>query len=491
MPRKAPLDMSPEQFRQIGHQLVDDIAGFIGSLPDRPVTTGEPPSKIQELVGTGSLPIHGSDAGELVRETSELLFNHSLFNGHPKFLGYITSSAAPIGMLADMLAAAINPNVGGWSLSPVATEIERQTIRWIAELVGYNTDCGGVLVSGGNMANMTCFLAARKAKASWPLTKEGMSGGKSMIVYCSAETHTWINKAVDIAGMGTDAVRWIETDTDNRINVAALRLAIRKDTEKGKKPFMVIGTAGSVSTGAIDPLRELSEICQKHDLWFHVDGAYGAFAACTKGADDDLKSLHNADSMALDPHKWLYAPLEVGCALVRNEETLSDTFSFHPPYYKFDGVAGEKTVSMVDFSLQNSRGFRALKVWLALRQVGREGYEQMISDDISLSKKMADAIKKSNELELFSQSLSIVTFRYVPNDLDILEEKRQEYLNDLNTRILTIIQEGGELFLSNAIIGGDYLLRACIVNFRTDESDVSAVSEIITRVGREVSAETH
>ena len=334
----------------------------------------------------------------LLERTAQLLFEHSLFNAHPRFFGYITAAPAPIGVLGDFLAAAVNANVGAWTLSPAATEIESQTVRWIASLIGYPADCGGLLVSGGNMANVVCFLAARTAKAGWDVRADGVAraSGQRLRVYGSAETHTWIQKAADIGGIGTESIRWIPTDEKLRMDVSALLRQIEADRAAGDVPCMVVGTAGSVSTGAVDPLREIGAVCREHDVWFHVDGAYGGFAAALPDAPDDLRGLTTADSVAVDPHKWLYAPLEAGCALVRDSELLRAAFAYHPPYYHFN----EQATNYVDFGPQNSRGFRALKVWLALRHVGAAGYRTMIADDIRLSRAMADAVRRNEDLQL-------------------------------------------------------------------------------------------
>ena len=219
--RQAPLAMSSEEFRELGAQLIDRIADFIDSLPQRPVTRAESPAVVrQALAAHRTLPERGADPAQLLHHAADLLFDHSLFNGHPRFWGYITSSAAPIGALGDLLAAAVNPNVGAWLLSPMASEMEGQTIRWIAEMLSYPVDCGGLFVSGGNMANLVCFLAARQAKAAWDVRTKGMDGTR-LRVYCSKETHTWIQKAADIAGMGTDAIRWIPVDEEMRVNLTA------------------------------------------------------------------------------------------------------------------------------------------------------------------------------------------------------------------------------------------------------------------------------
>ena len=485
MPRSAPLALPPDEFRRLGHELVERIARHIETLPDRPVTTGDAPSRIRELIGQGKLRDGGDDAAAVLQHVSEVLFDHSLFNAHPKFWGYITGSPAPLGMLGDMLASAIDPNVGAFVLSPVATEIERQTIQWIAELIGFPTTCAGVMVSGGNMANMVAFLAARRAQASWEIREKGLRGGPQLVAYASRETHTWIQKAADLFGLGLEAIRWIDTDAQLRMDSAALEKAIIADRESGRyAPFLVVGTAGSVSTGAIDPLGDIAAICKRHALWFHVDGAYGAPAAVLPEASPDLKALALADSVAVDPHKWLYAPLEAGCTLVRDARHLADAFSFHPVYYHFTDAEGEAPTNFYEFSLQNSRGFRALKVWLGIRQAGRDGYIRMIRDDIALAEVMFEAAKAHPELETFTLGLSIATFRYVPAGLTLEGDEREQFLNELNSNLVTKLQAEGEFFVSNAVINGSYVLRACIVNFRTERADVEAVPEMVVRAGR-------
>jgi glutamate/tyrosine decarboxylase-like PLP-dependent enzyme len=268
------------------------------------------------------------------------------------------------------------------------------------------------------------------------------------------------------------------------MDVDALRAQIKADASAGDVPLLVIGTAGSVSTGAVDPLREIASIAREHGAWFHVDGAYGGFAAACDDAPEDLAGLAEADSLAIDPHKWLYAPLEAGCALVRDPEHLRGAFSYHPPYYHFE----EHATNYVEYGFQNSRGFRALKVWLALRHVGAAGYRQMIGEDMRLSRALADAVRRAPELELTSQSLSITTFRYVPLELRprLGESAVEEHLNAVNRELLDRLQRGGELFVSNAVLGGRYVLRACIVNFHTTIEDVAAVPGIVARVGRAV-----
>lgn len=486
--RHAALDLTPGQFRALGHDLVERIATHLETLPDRPVTRGDTPAQVRALLGQAALADGPADPARTLEEAAHLLLEHSLFNGHPRFWGYITASPAPLGILGDLLAAAVNPNAGAYILSPVATEIEKQTVRWIAELIGYPAECGGLMVSGGNMANMVAFLAARRAKASWDIRQGGLRAGPAQLVaYASRETHTWIHKAADLFGLGLDAIRWIDTDDGQRMRVDALERAIAADRAAGHAPFCVIGTAGSVSTGAIDPLGGIADVCRRHDLWFHVDGAYGAPAACLPEAPADLKALSLADSVAVDPHKWLYAPLEAGCTLVRDPRHLVDAFSFHPEYYHFsDAGDGGAPTNFYELGLQNSRGFRALKVWLGLRQAGRDGYVRMIRDDIALADAMFRAAQAHPELEPFTLGLSIATFRFVPAELTLAGPAREQYLNELNSALITRLQAEGKAFVSNAVIGGRYVLRACVVNFRTERADAEALPGIVVTTGRAV-----
>jgi aromatic-L-amino-acid decarboxylase len=484
--RAAAVDMTGDQFRSLGHDLVDRIADFLTSIRTQPVTRAESPQQVRAaLAANRMLPEEGRDAQALLRDTTGLLFDHSLFNGHPRFYGYITSSAAPIGMLAELLAAAVNANVGAWKLSPMATEIEAQVIRWLAQFIGYPADCGGLLLSGGNMANLTCFLAARATQTGWDIRSKGVASGPRLCVYASTETHTWLQKAADLAGLGTEAIHWI--DGRHPMDLNELQARYRQDVNEGFQPFLVVGSAGTVSTGAVDPLPDLAAFCQEHQLWFHVDGAYGAFAAGVEGASPELKGLQSADSVAMDPHKWLYAPLEAGCALVRNPAALRNAFSYHPSYYSFEGEG----INYFDIGPQNSRGFRALKVWLALQQAGAAGYREMIQDDITLARYLYDLATDHPELEAITHNLSITTLRYVPQELrsDVGSEQTEEYLNELNQRLLTAIETSGEAFLSNAVIDGKYALRFCIVNFRTSAGDIDAVPQLVARLGRQIHAE--
>ena len=488
--RTAPCDLAPDEFRSIGHSLVDSIADFLQRLPQAPTSTSLMPDSLRGVLGQRAMPENGTDIAPVIEEFSKKFFEHSTHNGSPRFFGYITSSAAPVGALAEMLAAAVNPNCGAWALSPIATEIENETIGWLANFMSLPGEWDGVLVSGGNMANMVGFSAARTAKAGWNIRENGLvaDGARRLVLYTSKETHTWVNKASDLGGLGTSAVRWIPTDDQLRMRVDLLEKSIAADLAAGLAPFMVIGTAGTVGTGAIDPLPAIATICKKYDLWFHVDGAYGAPAVALDDAADDLKGLRLADSIAIDPHKWLYSPVEAGCILTRQPSALRDAFSFKPHYYQFDDNDGQEVKNYFEYGPQNSRGFRALKIWLAFQQVGASGYRKMIGDDIALAHRLYEMIGEYDTLERGSVSLSIATFRYVPLDLreSASENSVADYLNELNARIVTAVRLSGEAFISNAFIGERFMLRACIVNFRTALNDVAVLPCVVTEIGSQL-----
>jgi glutamate/tyrosine decarboxylase-like PLP-dependent enzyme len=495
----SPLDLPADEFRRLGHRLVDQLADHLDGIRTARTTDGKTPGELRAILGGDrALPATGTDADELLARATQLVLDHSLYLGHPLFLGYVVGSPAPIGALGDLLASTINPNVGGFSLAPIATEMERQTVRWIAELIGYDPACGGLLVSGGNMANFIGFLAGRRAILGAELRTAGLPGQRTL-VYATEETHTWIDKATDLFGMGTDSVRRVPRlavpaghPDFGVIDVDALRAMIREDRLAGHLPMMIVGNAGTVSTGALDPLDTLADIAAAESMWFHVDGAYGGFAACLPEAPARLKAISRADSVAIDPHKWLSVPIECGCVLVRTPDHLVDTFSYRPPYYHRDESDDVSPIYYYEIGPQNSRGFRALKTWLALQQAGRTGYEAMIRENCRLAGVLFEAAGDNPELETFTLGLSIATFRYVPRSFrdpaapgpKAGTSEGEAALNGLNARLVERLQAGPEAFVSNAVINGMYVLRACCVNFRTTEEDMRRLPEIVARTGR-------
>lgn len=488
MDDKSPLDMDAETFRELGHKMVDQLADFIGGIREVRSSHSMTPDEAVARLPEGSIPEQGMDAEALLKEAIPMILSGSRVNGHPKSWGYIIGSPAPIGMLGDLLAATANPNLASWDSAPVPTEIELQTVRWIAELIGYPSDTGGLFVSGGNMANMVGFFAARRRAGGPDVRTLGMAQvGKNMVAYATHEAHTWIEKAADLCGLGTESIHWIETDDQQRMDLDNLRLQIDTDKAAGLEPFLIVGTAGSVSNGAVDPLPAMAEIAKERGLWLHVDGAYGGFAACASAGSvpNDIFGLRLADSVAVDAHKWLFTPLEAGVALVRYRQAMVDTFSFDPPYYH-NRDEGEVT-HFFRLGPQNSRCFRALKTWLILRQSGRKSYVETVERNLADALHMRDELLSTAGIEHRTQRLSINTFRYVPeNGLPEDAASRVTYVNNLNKAIVTTIQRGGRAHISNAIMDGDFLLRACITNFRTREEDVRALPGMVVEEGRRI-----
>jgi glutamate/tyrosine decarboxylase-like PLP-dependent enzyme len=485
--RQSVADLSPDEFRRLGHHAVDLIADHLAALSGLPVAHAEDELGLRAQFDAAA-PVQGADAEGLLDEAMGLLVDHSVFSTHPRFWAYISAAAAPLGALGDLIGAALNPNVAGWGVAPAATEIEAQTIRWIAEWIGYRPGCGGLMVSGGNAGNYVALLVARRVKADWDVRTEGLgSEGAKLRLYVSSEAHSWVQKAANMFGLGTQAIVSVPVDEAWQMRVDELERLIAEDRRAGLRPFLVVGTAGTVASGAIDPLPDIAEVCRGEDLWFHVDGAYGAPAALLPDAPTALSGIALADSVAVDPHKWLYAPFEAGCVLVREPALLRDTFRVGATYYgaHVDPAAALRT-NYAEHGPQNSRGFRALKVWLTMRHAGRAGYEQMIGDDVRLSRELFQRAAEHPSLEAATQSLSIATFRYVPPDLSEKDAEIEGYLDRLNTEILNQIKSGGEAYLSQAVLGGTFFLRACTVNFRTSRADVEALIELVVRVGEEV-----
>jgi glutamate/tyrosine decarboxylase-like PLP-dependent enzyme len=388
-----------------------------------------------------------------------------------------------------MLAAGVNMNLGGWRLAPSATEIEMHLMRWFAQQFGLPETAGGLLTSGGAMANFIAMKAARDTRASWDVRKAGVAAGPPLTLYASQEVHVTTDRAADMLGIGSQAVRKIPVDDEYRLSVDALRESIARDRAAGATPFAVIGTAGTVATGAIDPLDEIAEVSAREALWFHVDAAYGGPAILTDDLRPRFAGIERADSISFDPHKWLYTPHSGGCVLVRDVTRLSAAFEARAAYIHEDK---ERTGHGTDLGMlgpQFSRSFQALKVWVSLLAHGRRAYAERISHDARLARYMAARVRERPDLELaVPVSLSICCFRYVPQDLPT-GPHRESYLDDLNERLMTQIQLDGRAFCSNAVLRGRFVLRACIVNFRTEAEDVDAVLDVASELGAKLDAE--
>jgi glutamate/tyrosine decarboxylase-like PLP-dependent enzyme len=423
-------------------------------------------------------------AAEVERRLRALVFEQAMYPGHPRFMAYISGAGTLPGVVGDFIAAMINQNVGGFRLAPAATEIELFVARWFAEQFGLpSATAGGLLVSGGAMANFVALKAARDAIAGTTIRKLGVGSAPPLAIYASEQVHDVIDRAADMLGLGTDAVRKIPVDSRYRMRPEALTARIAEDRRAGIKPCAIVGTAGTVSTGAIDPLPALADIAQTHGIWFHVDGAYGALAALSPGLKPLLRGLERADSIAFDPHKWLYVPHSAGCVVVRDTRRLADAFALHPAYVHEDKARTGAGADLHVFGPQFSRGFQALKVWLSLVAHGSSAYGRRIAHDVALARYMAGRVQQLARLELMAPvDLSICCFRYVPDDLTP-SLRTEPYLNDLNDRLFEQVQRDGRAFCSNAVLGGRNVLRACIVNFRTEAGDVEALLDVVRELG--------
>jgi aromatic-L-amino-acid decarboxylase len=418
-----------------------------------------------------------------------MVFDWSMYPGHPRFMAYITGTGTIPGAAADLLAAAVNMNVGGWRLSPSATEIELALIRWFAGQFGLPDDAGGLLCSGGAMANFIALKCARDDRASWDIRNQGVSAGPAMSLYASEEVHVTTDRAADMLGLGAEAVRKIPIDDGYRIRTDLLREAIERDLADGRLPVAAVASAGTVATGAIDPLDAVADICAEHGMWFHVDGAYGGPAVLAEDLRPLFHGIERADSIAFDPHKWLYTPHSGGCVLVRSMSSQVVSFAALATYVHEDKDRTGHGVDLGMMGPQFSRGFQALKVWVSLLAHGRRAYARRISHDAELARYMGARVAERADLELaVPVSLSICCFRYVPVDLPA-GGSRDEYLNELNERLMTEIQLDGRAFCSNAILNGRFVLRACIVNFRTEAEDCDALLELAIELGARLDAE--
>jgi aromatic-L-amino-acid decarboxylase len=418
-----------------------------------------------------------------------MTFDWSMYPGHPRFMAYITGAGTVPGAPADLLAAGLNMNVGGWRLSPSATEIELHLVRWFADQFGLPESTGGLIVSGGAMANFVALKTARDHGATWDIRNEGVAGGKPLVLYASKEVHVVNDRAADMLGLGADAVRKIETDERYRMRLDRLREAVARDRYEGRRPFAVVATAGTVATGAVDPLPEIADICAAERLWMHVDAAYGGPAVLADDLRPLLAGIERADSIAFDPHKWLYTPHSGGCVLIRDYTNLVLSFVALAGYIHEDKERTRHGMDLGMMGPQFSRGFQALKIWVSLLAHGTRAYGRRISHDAELARYMGELVEQHPSLELVTPvGLSICCFRYVPEDLPEGPD-REEYINLLNERLMTDIQLDGRAYCSNAILEGRFALRACIVNFRTEADDVEAMLDLAVELGAKLDGE--
>jgi aromatic-L-amino-acid decarboxylase len=471
------LAWNADRARALGADVVALWGELLDRLPSMAVGGRATAAEVRAAV-TREIPAEPLSAEELVAALRTVAFEHSTYTGHPGFMGYITGAGTIPGAAADLLAAALNQNVGGWRLSPAATEIELHLVRWFAGRLGLPQTAGGYVTSGGAMASFVALKAARDTRAGWSIRELGTRAGPPLTIYASAQVHDVNTRAADMLGLGRDAVRIVACDGDLRMRADVLRSAVMKDIRNGNQPVAAIATAGTVATGAIDPLEAIADICAEHGLWMHVDGAYGGVAALTDALHPLFRGIERADSVALDPHKWLYTPHSGGVIVVRDMQSLAQAFAIEPSYVHDDKELTGRGLDLYALGPQFSRGFHALKIWVSLLAHGWAAYERRIVHDVALAKYLHSCAGVHTELEPVGPApeLSIACFRYVPRRLRG-DPSAEPYLNRLNERLMSELQLGGRVFPSNAVLDGRFVLRACIVNFRTEAVDIDALIE--------------
>ena len=477
------LDWGPDRARAFGREVVDLWAELLERLPSLPAGRTLTVDEVRAAV-TRPIPREPTPPAELLAYLRSIAFDYSTYTGHPGFVAYINGTGTIPGAAADLLAAGLNQNVGGWRLGPAATEIELHLTRWFAARLGLPSTAAGMITSGGAMAGFMGLKAARDDRAGWDIRVDGVAAGPPLVLYASSEVHDVNARAADMLGLGSGALRLIPTDDAQRMRVDLLREAVAADLREGRRPFCVVGTAGTVATGAIDPLAAIADVCAEHGLWFHVDGAYGGVAALTDALRPRFEGIERADSVALDPHKWLYTPHSGGAIVVRDFAKLHDAFGLEPSYTHEDKAVTRRGIDYYAHGPQFSRGFHALKVWVSLLAHGWDAYERRIAHDCALAEYLARRVEETPELEgVGRQGLSIACFRYVPAGAPEGAE-REPWLNRLNERIMAELQWSGRVFPSNAVVEGRYAIRACIVNYRTEAADVDALLSLTRDIGR-------
>lgn len=474
-----PISLDPEdwsELRALGHRMLDDMIDYIADVRERPVWQPLPPELRAEL--RSPLPDSPCGLTEAYADFQRLVKPYATGNVHPRFMGWVHGGGNPVGMLAELLAGGLNANLGGRDHAPI--EVERQVIRWAATMLGFPADSSGVLLTGSSMANMVAVLVARTTALGASVRRTGLSGAP-LTAYTSTAAHSCILRAMDMAGLGTGALRVIPCDGEGRMDLGVLADAVARDREDGARPFLVVGTAGTVETGAVDDLAALAHFCQTESLWFHVDAAFGAFAMLAPSLRPLFSGIEQADSVAFDFHKWAQVPYDAGCILVRDAVRHMETFAQPAAYLRREarGLAGGHPWPC-DFGPDLSRGFRALKVWMTLKAYGAERLGAVVAHTCALAQMLAARVDAEPVLErLAPVTLNIVCFRYAAAGGD---------LDRLNADIVADLQEAGIAAPSTTTIGGRLAIRAAIVNHRTRPEDIEMLVDAVLSAGRSRSA---
>jgi aromatic-L-amino-acid/L-tryptophan decarboxylase len=469
---------SAEEIRRLGHRVVDLVADHLAGLPSGPVFRPFPNATAREMLAEG-LPATGESADLILDRIAGQVMPFPFGNGHPRFAGWVNGPPVVLSVLVEALAAALDPSVAGGNHA--ATYVEHQTLNWLKDLIGFPQEGMGLLVSGGSAATIVALAVARHRATEGASRDSGVvQGERPLVVYTSEQGHSAIAKAVELLGIGGANLRRLPVDAGWQLRLDALEQALAADIAAGRVPMAVAVSAGTVNTGAIDPLGEVRELCDRFGVWMHIDGSYGAPAILDERYRLALTPLALADSVALDAHKWLYVPYDAGAVLVRDAALMRASFSRVASYVREgddpDGVTWLPWFS--EFGFEQTRAFRALKVWSALRLHGRDGYARSIARDSRLAAHLAALADEHPELELVAHNLSVVCLRYVAPGV------APHVLDGLNRAILRDVQLAGDAFVSSTELDGRFVLRACFVNPRTTAADVEAIAEEIVAAGR-------
>jgi glutamate/tyrosine decarboxylase-like PLP-dependent enzyme len=480
---RCSLDSEPATFRSDLMKASELVARMHEALPRASVTPNRSRAEIRALFDE-PLPEEPQTMDAVLEEFEENIVPNATLSSSPRFFGYINGSGNQVAVIAELLAAAINQIPARWHFSPSASEVERRVVQWLAQFVGYAPDAGGCLLSGGSAGNLAGLATARAQKAPWDANSVGMKGGPDLTVYVSTEGHASLEKSMALLGMGRRHLRRIAVGDDFTIDVDALDRQIRTDRLDGAYPICVVGNAGTTNTGAVDPLSALADVCRAHDVWFHADAAYGGPAAGTDSAKTLFDGLDRADSVIVNPHKWLYVPVEAACILVQRPDALRRTFHIDADYLREDvGGRADERFDFKDYGPQLSRSFRALKVWMTFKIYGARRLRSAIEQNITVMRHLANRIDASTDfVRLAPVPLSVVCFQY--RSTDTSRHGDPSYLDGLNERILRALEGDGRVFLSGTTINGKTALRACSVNHRVRQEDADALLEVIRDVAK-------
>jgi aromatic-L-amino-acid/L-tryptophan decarboxylase len=464
--------------RALGHRMVDDMLSYLENIRERP--SWQPLPEEVKASFAEPVPLEPQGAESAYRDFQQNVLPFPLGNIHPRFWAWVCGSGTPGAMLADMLASGMNSNVHGGDHA--AIYVEQQVLSWLKQALGYPAEASGLLVTGGSVANFVGLAVARNVKAGWDVKRAGLTNSRPLVVYCSAETHNSVQKAVEALGLGSDGLRYIETDREFRIKMEALRGAVTSDRKAGRVPICVVGNAGTVNSGAIDDLNALADFCGLENLWFHVDGAFGATAAISPALRPLLRGMERADSLAFDLHKWMYMPYDVGCVLVRSAERHRETFSVQAAYldHQGRGLAGGP-MWFKEYGLELSRSSRALKAWFSLKEHGLRKFQALVEQNVAQTKYLAEMVEADRRLELLAPApLNIVCFRFRGGIDD------ENMLTALNKEILLRLQESGAASPSSTIMGGRFAIRVANVNHRSRREDFEYLISEVIRLGEEI-----